>query len=124
MLQKQFRSNEHKKRNGLEVFITEILHPRDPLNNSPHVMKAKRKEIDALVQRGTWKIVMNEDVSLYSNTINGRFVMKIKDIETDEPYFKARFVAQATETVKNLHLHTTLRQYENVLFVSYCLLLL
>lgn len=53
-------------------------------------MAAKRKEIDSLVNQGTWKLFVKEEGPLGFNVISGRFVMSIKDVETDKPYFKAR----------------------------------
>ena len=92
---RQFRSMKPKKNEGGPgTFITEVLHPSDPRNDSSEASTAKRKEIESLVKRETWKVVIREEVPKGSNIINGRFVMAIKDTETNKPYFKARFVAQ------------------------------
>ena len=45
-----------------QIFITEILHPADPRSRSPEFQAAKKKEIEGLVKRGTWKIVVEDDV--------------------------------------------------------------
>lgn len=111
---KQFRSTKPKDNSKTpEAWITEVLHPRDPRNNCTDADKAKRKEIEALVKRGTWKIVFKDEVPQDANVIRGRFVMYIKDTETDKPYFKARFVAQGhldREKSTLIHNSTTVRQ--------------
>lgn len=93
--------------------ITEVLHPRDPRNNSKETLNAKRKEIEALVHRVTWKILLKDELPKDSNIINGRFVMDIKDVETNEPDYKERFVAQRhrdREKSVLIHNSTTVRQ--------------
>ena len=112
---KQFRSTLVKKiSNGKqEILITEVLHPKDSRNLSEDALQAKRKEIESLIERGTWKVVLREEIPEGSNIINGRFVMSIKDVETNKPYFKARFVAQGhRDKEKSMLVHntTTVRQ--------------
>lgn len=46
--------------------------------------EAKRKEIKGLVEKGTWKIVLKEEVSKDANILNGRFVFTIKNVNTKE----------------------------------------
>ena len=111
---KQFRSTKSSRiPHQPVVLITEVLHPRDPRNHTSEALKSKRKEIESLVQRGTWKVVIKEEVPSDANVISGRFVMAIKDVETDRPYFKARFVAQGhkdRDKPSLLHNTTTVRQ--------------
>ena len=111
---KQFRSTKPRhKLKDFDIYITKVLHPRDPRNNCEEALNAKRKEIEALVSRGTWKVVIEEEIPADSNVINARFVITIKDVETDEPFFKARFVAQGhldREKSTLVHNSTTVRQ--------------
>ena len=46
-----------------------------------------------MVRRGTWELVLEEDAPSGSNIFSVSFVFAIKDVETDKPIFKARFVA-------------------------------
>lgn len=110
---KQFVSRPHHRESSpLQIHITEVLKPRDPRCSSPEATKAKQKEIAELIKRGTWKIVLMEDIPKNSNVMNGRFVMAIKDIETDKPFYKARFVVQGhrdREKDNLVHNSTTVR---------------
>ena len=111
---KQFQSRKPMRACPVaNILINEILHPKDPRNQSKDAMKAKKEEIASLVKRGTWKIVVQEELPEDSNIISGRFVVTIKDVETDQPYFKARFVAQGhrdKEKSSLIHNSTTVRQ--------------
>ena len=60
---------------------------------SEQAVRARKQEIENLVRRFTWELVLKEDVPPGSNIISGSFVIAIRDVETDKPLFKARFVA-------------------------------
>lgn len=91
----QFVSRPHHRKTApFQIHITEVLRPRDPRCSNADATKAKQKEIAELIKRGTWKIVLAEDIPLNANVMNGRFVMDIKDVETNKPFYKARFVVQ------------------------------
>lgn len=63
-LTKQFRSTKPKKKiEGAEVFIAEVLHTREPRNNFEEASEAKRKELKALVKRGTWKVIFQRSTT-------------------------------------------------------------
>jgi len=94
--------------------ITEILHYKDPRSRSQSLEaeKARQNEIENLVRRGTWKLVLEEEVPADGNIISGSFVITIKDVETDNPRFKARFVAHGnkdSEKHQLVHSTTTVR---------------
>jgi hypothetical protein len=57
-------------------------------------MAAKQKEIEGLISRNTWKVVERSKVKTDANILNGRFVPTIKNIGTDEEFYKARYVLQ------------------------------
>lgn len=76
------------------ILLTELLKPNDPRGYSPEFVAAKKKEMDGLLRRGTWKVVLRDEVPSGANILGGRFVMSIKDTETDEPVYKARYVVQ------------------------------
>lgn len=110
----QFKSNHRlHKRDTQEVLIQEIIHPSDPRSRSPDANAARKKEIDGLVRKGTWKVVIKEEVPPDANVLNGRFFITIKDIETNEPIHKARYVVQGhkdKEKNRLVHNSTTVRQ--------------
>lgn len=96
-----------------QVFLTEVLHPRDSRGRSSQFEEAKLKEIEGLVKRGTYEVVLKEDVPVDANILGGRFVLSIKNKDTNEEKFKARFVVQGhTDREKNILVHssTNLRQ--------------
>lgn len=52
------------------------------------------KYIAGLVDKGTRKVVILEDIPPDPNVLNGRFVLVIKNENTDEEIYKARFGAR------------------------------
>lgn len=85
----------------------------DPRIADPIFHSAKRKEIEDLICIGTWKVVYQEEVSEDANVIGGRFVLVIKDAETNNPLYKARFVAQGhlnRDKGSIIHTSNTLQQ--------------
>lgn len=75
-----------------EVYMTEVILPGDP--REPKFEEAKKKEIQGLVNKGTWKIIMKNEMSPNPNILGGRFVLAIKDGGTPKERWKARFVVQ------------------------------
>ena len=75
-----------------EVFMTEVIHPSDP--RAEKLKEAKKKEIQGLIDRRTWKIVLKDEVPADANVLGGRFVLAIKDEGTRNEVWKARFVVQ------------------------------
>jgi hypothetical protein len=72
------------------VFIAEIMKQGDP--RAMKFEEAKRKEIQGLIDRGTWKVELKEDVADNANVLGGRFVLAIKDEGTEKEVWKDRFV--------------------------------
>lgn len=111
---KQFVSKKARKHvSEGEVLITEVLHPADPRCMSEEAKAAKKKEIEGLIRRNTWKVVLKEEVPEGSNVLSGRFVITIKNVETDEPIYKARFVVQGHKDMEKnrlVHNSTTMKQ--------------
>lgn len=74
---------------------------------------AKAKELSGLAERGVYEIVCKEDVPAGANVLGGRFVLTIKNVETAEEAYKARFVVQGHTDIENnllVHNSTNLRQ--------------
>ena len=100
------------------TFLSDNLHPSDPRCKWPEFAEASRKEIKGLVDRGTWKIVLKQDVPKGANILSGRYVLVIKNVVTDKPVFKARLVVQGhKDKDKNILVHnsTNLRQSSTLL---------
>lgn len=53
---------------------------------------AKKKEIKGLLERGTFKVILREDVNSDANVLPGHFVLAIKSTKDGEVKFKARYV--------------------------------
>lgn len=95
------------------ILLTEVLAPNDPRSDSPQVLRAKEKEIAGLIDKGTFEVVVREEVPDGANILGGRMVLSIKNKGSDEEVFKARFVVQGhRDKEKNLLIHqsTILRQ--------------
>jgi hypothetical protein len=52
---------------------------------------AKQKEIQGLIERGTWKVVLKGEMPENPNLMGGRFVLTIKDSGTSKEICKARY---------------------------------
>ena len=94
-----------------KIFFTEIINKGDPREKL--FEDAKRKEIEELINRGTFKIVLQEDLPENANIIPSRFVLAIKNGENNKEVHKARFVLgghRDKEKRTIVHNSTTLKQ--------------
>ena len=69
------------------VLHTEVLHPGDP--RAGLFDDAKRKEILGLVERGTFKSVLEEEAGPNPNLIPSRYVVAIKHSSDGSTVYKA-----------------------------------
>jgi hypothetical protein len=60
------------------VFVSEAVQNRSPRANGPDFSAAKQRELRALLQRGTFKVVLREDIPKNAPVMKGRFVLVIK----------------------------------------------
>ena len=73
------------------------------------------------MDKGTWKVVLKEEIPGNSNVLNGRFVLVIKNKGTNEEIYKARFVVQGhRDREKHFLVHDSpnLRQSSTRLLVA------
>ncbi len=84
--------------------MTEVLHHTDPRIRTPEAEKERALEIENLVYRGTWEMILENDVPKGANMITGSFFVTIKDLEIDNPIFKSRFVAHGNKDYEKDHL--------------------
>lgn len=106
----QFTSEPTEKQQHpiFNAHITEILKSSDPRTMSEEAKKARKKELEDLIRRGTWKVVAYDEIPKNANIMTGGFVITIKDTETDTPRFKARFVIHGNrDKDKNALVHTS-----------------
>ncbi len=82
----------------------EVLQHNDPRMQSQKADRARKQEIENLVGRGTWELVLEEDEPPRSNITSGSFVIASKDVETDKPIFNARFVVHVYRDAKKNNL--------------------
>ena len=68
--------------------ITEVIETHDP--RAWKFDKAKSKEIEGLIKRGTWKIVCREEVPEGATILSGQIILSIKDEGTKRDIWKAR----------------------------------
>jgi hypothetical protein len=67
---------------------------KDPRANGPDFSAAKQKELLGLLERGTFKVVLREEIPKNAPVMKGRFVLVIKNRDTDQEVYKARYVVQ------------------------------
>ena len=70
--------------------MTEVLDTKDPRTNG--FEDAKQKELEGLIGRGTFKLVLREEIESDPNIVPSRFVLAIKHLEDGKEHLKARFV--------------------------------
>lgn len=101
------------------VHLSETIEPHDP--RAALFGDAKRKEIQGLIDRGTWKIVLKDEMPNNANVLGGRFVLVIKDGGTGNEIWKARYVVQGfRDRLKTSLVHdaATARQYSTKVLIG------
>ena len=69
---------------------------------------AVAKEIRGLFDRGTFKVILREEVPTDANVLPGRFILAIKSTEDGEINYKARFVIGGhRDKMKHLMVHNS-----------------
>jgi hypothetical protein len=90
------------------VQLTEILTPDDPRASDEKMTEAKQKEIGGLIARNTFRAVLREDVPTGANKLKARYVLAIKDADTNKCIYKARYVLGGhRDRLKHLLVHTS-----------------
>ena len=87
-----FQSGSSPKLPPRQTFMTEVIQYSDP--RADKFVEAKKKKIQSLIDRKTWRVVLKRDVSVDANVLGGRFVLAIKDEGTQNEVWKAIFVVQ------------------------------
>lgn len=95
------------------ILLTEILKPNDQRCESSQFDLSKAKEIVGLLDKNAFRVVLKEEIKPVANVLGGRFVLTIKQKNTDQELFKARFVVQGhldREKELLVHASTTVSQ--------------
>jgi Reverse transcriptase (RNA-dependent DNA polymerase) len=116
---KKFRSEHHieEKVPLFAIHIPETI----KRNNSPGVQEAMKRDIEGIVDNGTWAVTVSSEVPTGANVLNGRFVVTIKDVDTEREIYKARYVVQChrdKEKTSMVHHNTTARQQSTRLLIG------
>lgn len=104
------------------VYLTDVLSPNDPRSNDEFFRETKTAEIDGLRKRGTWNVLKKESLPVNANILGGRFILAVKNVDTNEEKAKARYVAQGfhdREKYFVAHNSIALRQYSVLVIVLY-----
>lgn len=90
------------------AFLTDVIPINDSRGKSSEFDDAKRKEIDGLESRNVWDVVPGNSLPTDTNVIGSRFVLTVKNSDTDHPVRKARLVAQGhTDADKHFLVHNS-----------------
>jgi hypothetical protein len=102
---RKFRSDQHieEKVPLYATHVSEMITKTDPRYRSPEVQVAMKKEIEGIVEKGTWTVAIKSELPPGAYVLNGRFVIIIKDIGTDKALYKARYVAQGHRDKENIN---------------------
>lgn len=82
------------------ILIAEILNPNNLRILSQEFYKEKEKELDCLVERGTFQIVLEKNVQKATSILGGIFLLVMKKFWTDQELFNARFFVQSHTDLK------------------------
>lgn len=93
---------------GHSTYLTEVLHPGDPMTKNSMVKAALRKEIEGLFEKGVFRIVKRCDVPANAVILPSRMVYDIKKVGTSDERHKARFAADGhMDRHKKLMIHSS-----------------
>lgn len=95
------------------VHVTEVLSEKDPRASDSKMNEAKRKEIRGLIERGSFRVILREDIPEGANRLRARYVLAIKDAGTDKEVWKARYIVQGHRDLERdvlVRRSTTLQQ--------------
>lgn len=76
------------------VFVTEVIPTSDTRANSSEAQAAKVKELSSLIRRGTFRVVLRNELPPSSSLMKSRILLTLKHKDTDEEMYKARFIVR------------------------------
>lgn len=69
-----------------------MINKSDASDNAPEMVAAKKREICELLSRGTFKVLLQEELPDGTNALTARFILAIKQAIDGEIKYKARYV--------------------------------
>ena len=89
-------------------YMTEIIDPDDERASNKEMTDAKKKEFKSLFERGTFKIILWEDIPRDGKFLPGRFVLAIKSTMDGKTKYKATYViGEHRDRMKNWMAHSS-----------------
>jgi hypothetical protein len=119
MLSRFTSTDAKEKLPPFQMLLSEVIGPSDP--RAALFDAAKQKEIQRLIERGTWKVVLKDEMPENPNIMCGRFVLTIKDSGTSKEICKARYVGQGFRDKKKtslVHNPSTSKQLSTRLLIE------
>ena len=90
------------------VFLTEVLDPDEYRAIGKEMTDAKKQEIRNLLERGTFKVILKEEIPSDANVVPGRFVLTIKSSLDKKVKYKARYVIGGhRDKLKDMMVHSS-----------------
>ena len=89
------RSSDNQKNPEIttsSIQVTEIIDKDDPRASSVEMRRAVMSQMRDLLKRGTFKIMLDEELRDWANALTARFVLAIKSNADGEIKYKARYV--------------------------------
>ena len=74
------------------VRLTEIIPSDDPRAKDPRMAAAIKEEVRDLLRRGTFKVILSEEIPDVANVLTARYVLAIKSKADGSIKFKTRYV--------------------------------
>lgn len=88
------------------VLLTEIINAKDPRANSREMSQVKKDENRGLLDRGTFRIILREEIPQDADVLPGRFVLAINSSTDGQIKFKALYVIDGhRDRMKDLMAH-------------------
>jgi hypothetical protein len=120
----RFTSTDAKEKSPpFQVHLSEVIRSSDP--RAALFDAAKQKEIQGLIERGTRKVFLKNEMPENPNIIGGRFVLTIKDSGTIREIYKSRYVVQGYRDKKKtslVHDASTSKQQSTKLLTGFAVI--
>jgi hypothetical protein len=81
---------------SLDVWVTEVINSDHPAYNKEAAQVAITEEIQGLMDRGTFEIVLRNKTPVDANIMGSRIILALKNYKTSEECVKARLVIQGS----------------------------
>lgn len=91
-----------------DVYLTDVISNRDERGTSKEMTEAKRREIQNLLDRGTFKVNLREEIPKDGNVLPVIFVLALKSSVDGQIKHKARYVIGGhRDRLKHMMVHST-----------------